>query len=250
MLIDIIGHRIIELKEVDSTNSYAARLLFEGEIAEGTVVRADYQNSGRGQQGARWESLPEENLLISCLLKPVFLDTSRHFLISQVISLALVDFLRMFTSSKIRIKWPNDIMAGDCKIAGILVENTIRNNRFVSTIAGIGININQIIFKSFSPPATSLAILESSKFEIKNCLTIFLKQLNKWYVTLQQGNYQKIISAYNRELYLLNESSVFETSGKKFSGVIRGSDASGRIIIFDENDSQITFGNKEVKYLF
>ncbi|HYQ56854.1 MAG TPA: biotin--[acetyl-CoA-carboxylase] ligase, partial [Draconibacterium sp.] len=123
---------IILLSEVDSTNNYAKQLVAE-KAHSGTVVLAQYQKNGRGQVGNFWESEAGKNLLFSLILYPAFLDAGKQFYISKVVSLALVEVLNECIID-VKIKWPNDIYVGDKKIAGILIENTMKGNKLESSV--------------------------------------------------------------------------------------------------------------------
>ncbi len=130
---------IIYLHEVESTNNYANQLILSDAAEEGTVVLAHYQKKGKGQHGNNWESEDEKNLLMSIIIFPGFLDAGKQFLISKVVSLALIDFLKTETED-VSIKWPNDIYVGKNKIAGILIENSVKGTNMFSAILGIGLN--------------------------------------------------------------------------------------------------------------
>ena len=142
----IIGSKLLFFKTLPSTNSFAASMLREQEVQEGTVVYTNYQSAGRGQGGNKWESEENKNLLISIILFPSMINPSDQFLISMAVSLGICDFLDQYTSA-ISVKWPNDIYVKNDKIAGILIENSIMGDQIEHTIAGIGINLNQTVFE-------------------------------------------------------------------------------------------------------
>lgn len=250
MLDELIGHKLIELDEVDSTNSYASRLLFDEQVIEGTAIMAQFQNAGKGQRTAVWESEKGKNLTVSYILYPRFLTPENHFELNQILSLAVKECLQTLTESEIKIKWPNDIMADDKKIAGILAENNIGGNQIKTTIAGFGININQTVFNRYDPAATSLKLIENKNFDPKLCFRELNKFMNKWYALLQSKQTGKINSAYKACLFRLNEPHTYETMGLKFSGIIRGVDAGGKLIISHTDDREIHFANKEVRFIF
>lgn len=244
------GQRIIELDEIDSTNSYAARLLHDEVPEEGTVIIANYQNAGKGQRGSRWESDFHKNLLASYILYPTFLDLKDHFLLNQAIALALHDFLQNLTTAKIAVKWPNDIMVQDSKIGGVLIENAVRNARIVHSIIGIGLNVNQEKFSNFQPPAISLLMLEHKTFDIPEVLKHLNVSLDKWYTQLQLGNHSRIRSEYLKVLYRNQQAAFYERNGERFEGVITGVKDDGRLEISAVDGKVFLFNNKEVKFLY
>jgi BirA family biotin operon repressor/biotin-[acetyl-CoA-carboxylase] ligase len=155
-----IGRQKLELEEVASTNSFALNLIRENKASEGCLISARSQSGGRGQQGNTWESESGKNLTISIVLNPNFLPVGRQFALSQIISLTVAALAEECIGNKapVKIKWPNDIYAGDQKIAGILVENVLRDHAITASVLGIGLNVNQEAFLT-APRATSLSII-------------------------------------------------------------------------------------------
>jgi len=142
--------------EVDSTNS---RLIADKESkCSGTVYSALYQSAGRGQRGNRWEASKGENLMFSLLFKPDNISADRQFVISQATALSVAQYLQGI-GIQAKIKWPNDIFAGDAKICGILIENFVTDGNISASIIGVGLNLNQTLFPENLHNATSAALL-------------------------------------------------------------------------------------------
>ena len=152
-----IGDQVIWLEEVNSTNSHAA-IMARKQVPEGVVIAARYQTEGKGQRGNSWESEEGKNLTFSVLLYPTFLPVRDQFLLSKLTTLAICDTLSPYIQG-VSVKWPNDIYVDDCKIAGILIENSFSSHLLDTSIIGIGLNVNQKIFADDIPNPTSLAIL-------------------------------------------------------------------------------------------
>lgn len=160
---------LLTLKSVASTNSW-----LKGNAAglpHGTVVLTHDQTAGRGQRGNSWEAEPGKNLTLSILLRPEAIHPSKQFLISEMVSLAVVDTLEKFlvpyvNRERITVKWPNDIYVNDLKIAGILIEHSITSTRIEQTIVGIGLNVNQTQFLSDAPNPVSMAIISNRNFNL------------------------------------------------------------------------------------
>lgn len=147
----------IHLEQTDSTNSWAA--LHSGELADMTMVTATSQIAGRGQRGNSWESEPGKNLTFSLFHIPAETMLPRlQFYLSEAVALAISDALRSF-GVETKVKWPNDIYAGDSKICGILIEHSLLGRRIRHTIAGAGINVNQREFHSDAPNPVSMYML-------------------------------------------------------------------------------------------
>jgi BirA family biotin operon repressor/biotin-[acetyl-CoA-carboxylase] ligase len=129
--------RVDELAETTSTNSVVAALAREG-APEGLVVVADYQSAGRGRFDRRWESPPGKSLLFSVLLRPSELELPprrRHLAVAAV-ALALAAAAEEVAGVDVQLKWPNDLVAGDLKVAGVLAE---AEGDFV--VVGAGVNV-------------------------------------------------------------------------------------------------------------
>ena len=161
---------IIWLERVDSTNDEARRHI--SEIDNLSVVSALEQTKGRGQRGNRWSSQPGENLTFSLVVKDFRIKANEQSAISQTTALSLTDLLSRH-EIKARIKWPNDIYAGDEKICGILIENSLKGSEIDWSIIGIGLNVNQTIFPSDLPNPTSMS-LENRGADIEALLVEYM----------------------------------------------------------------------------
>lgn len=153
----------IHLEETDSTNSHISRNL--AEIPSPTMVTAASQTAGRGQRGNSWESEPGANLTFSMLFRPDHFPARRQFAISEAAALAIADAIAEY-GVETKVKWPNDIYAGDRKICGILIENSLTGMELTHTIIGAGINVNQSRFLSDAPNPVSIFQLTGKKTDL------------------------------------------------------------------------------------
>ena len=183
-------YKIVHFKEIDSTNNQARRDMEPA--SDRTVWLADFQTSGRGQKGNGWESRPGENLTFSMLLKPKAFLPERQFSLSQAVALSVMECLREYGADT-KIKWPNDIYAGDRKICGILIENTISGDKLSASIAGIGININQQEFSPAIPNPVSLSLLTGKMHDPFRILESFLEKFEGYYQDLYYGIVPEIL---------------------------------------------------------
>jgi BirA family transcriptional regulator, biotin operon repressor / biotin---[acetyl-CoA-carboxylase] ligase len=238
--------KIIKLHSVDSTNNYLANLTRP--LPEGSVIMADIQTNGRGLGKNKWESEPGENLTFSILLTPFFLEASQQFYISKMIALALSDFISLYTD-RVSIKWPNDIYAGDKKITGILIENSIEGITLKQSIIGIGININQEKFHGSAPNPVSLTQLTHEKYLLDELLKILMDLIEHRYALLKENDLKTIDENYMQVLYRLNRKFLYSSDGKTFEGTITGVDTSGELIITDTNGNVRKFWHKEVEFV-
>jgi BirA family transcriptional regulator, biotin operon repressor / biotin---[acetyl-CoA-carboxylase] ligase len=245
----IIGSNILFCKNTESTNTFAAGLLQAGLVSEGTLIHTNFQLAGRGQKGNKWESEDGKNLLFSIVLFPDMVSPGDQFIISMLISLGICDFLKMFISG-CKIKWPNDIYAGDDKIAGILIESSLSGNSIINSIAGIGLNINQVRFPDHVPNPVSLKMLTGKDHDLDFCLKQLAICLDKRYKMLLNGNRDEIKESYISSLYRLNEWHSYKTtdSGQLFGKIISVTPA-GCLQIEDKRKNIREFQFKEVEFI-
>jgi len=213
---------------------------------EGLMVTASYQTGGNGQRGKSWESLKGDNLLISIVIEPN-ISIQNQFLLSKCVALALYDLLSLYAND-VSIKWPNDILVGRQKIAGILIQNILKRNEITHSVIGVGLNVNQTEFKTYSPKATSLKLLLNRTFDISIIQEELLKYLAERIKQLRSGVDQQ--KEYLSVLFLNNKITVFESDGQKFMGIIKGVSQKGKLHIQLEDDSVAEFDDQEVKFLF
>jgi BirA family biotin operon repressor/biotin-[acetyl-CoA-carboxylase] ligase len=239
----MIGQKIIHLDTVDSTNNYTANLQKEGKIQHGTVILADEQSAGRGQRGASWTSSAGENLLLSIYLAPDNLSVVDQPALTHFISLSLIDFLRKIGISG-KIKWPNDIYVNDQKIAGILIENSIRSSRISETIIGVGLNVNQTVFDGVN--ATSIKRQSDQHYPINDVLFSWIQEMNIVWAELSKGNLEMLKSRYKQELYLLNEPAIYSDVTGEFEGIVRDVDDNGYLFL-EKDTERKKYDLKEIK---
>ena len=138
--------KYVHLEQVDSTNAYLQRKQSECDIRN-WVVSADEQTAGKGMGNNGWESEVGQNLTFSLAVDMGFLPAERQFLLSEAVALGLIQALDdLLPAEKLHIKWPNDIFFENHKLAGILINSTIKANMMDVSIIGIGLNVNQMQF--------------------------------------------------------------------------------------------------------
>lgn len=244
----IIGSQNIFIDNAESTNTIASNLVKTGSIPEGTIIYTNFQKAGRGQKGNRWESEDGKNLLFSIILYPTTINVGDQFLISMTISLGICDFLKQYITAY-RIKWPNDIYAGNGKIAGILIENSVSTDVILTSVAGIGLNINQTIFPDQIPNPVSLGIITGEGYDLTVCFEQIISLLDKRYKQLIGGDHTGIRDEYISILYRLNVWSDFRTDKGMLKGRIVSVDQTGRLIVEGKNRNIKKFGFKEIEFI-
>jgi len=242
------GQQLRWLPACPSTNSEAHQLLRENRASEGCTVITDDQTAGRGQRGNQWEAAPGENLTLSIIWLPTFLDASQQFLLSQAVALGVYDWAQTLlqASPQLRLKWPNDLYFGSKKFGGILIENSLSGAKIHSSIIGIGLNVNQQQFSA--PAATSLRALTGRHFHREVVAASLLECLERRYLQLRAGQLSRLRRDYLAALYHYREWHDYEVASRRVRGQIVGVEEDGRLAVEIEGNVQ-HFGLQEIKYL-
>ncbi len=194
-----IGEQLVYMPEVASTNTLAMRLAHE-RPEEGLVVLTDSQTAGKGRQGRHWVDTPRCNVLSSILLRPLF---PPHLLV-MVASLAVVEAIARTCGVQASIKWPNDVLIGDRKVCGILIETSHNPHGHLLAVLGIGINANghprgsveqKGVEVELSTIATTLEVTCGHPVCREALLANLLVEIEKDYLALQQEAMQPPVAA-------------------------------------------------------
>ncbi len=291
-----IGKVYLRFDELPSTNDYALALLdvpafspilswtdvdgiayamisSNNKPAEGTVIRAASQSAGRGQFGSHWRSAPGENLLLSVIFYPNWLEAPAQFYLSMAVALALRDAVEgrgwkvegrgwrveggghashsSLLTPHPSLKWPNDLYFGSQKAAGILIQNALSGSRLQSSVVGIGLNVNQLEFDPALPNPTSLATVFEKKFDLDALTERLLECLEHRYEQLRSGHRAALKSEYERSLLGFGEMARYARSdGSAFEGIVRGVTQEGRLRVEMADGREDAFGLKEVSPIF
>jgi BirA family biotin operon repressor/biotin-[acetyl-CoA-carboxylase] ligase len=240
---------VIKLDAIDSTNDYLKTLAKNEMLENFTTVIANKQTKGRGQMGAKWVSEKGKNLTMSILVKDVLLNYQAIFTLNSAVALAIVAVLDSLNIPKVTIKWPNDIMADSKKIGGILIENSMKPNGAISSIIGIGLNVNQVDFEAL-PKATSIANISKHEQDREMLMEKIVSTLVD-YVALLSTQSDYLWQRYHERLFKKGIPMPFETNDSiQFMGIIQGVNHDGKLKLLLEDDSEQTYGVKEIKMLY
>lgn len=243
---------IIRLKEIDSTNNFANELISKNKSniqkLNGTIITSEYQTNGRGQTTNFWASERSKNLLISLILTPDFINVKDQFILSKFFSLTILSLLQKLGIDA-KIKWPNDIYAGNLKLGGILIENTISVNRIHTSVLGLGLNINQTSFSDKLPNPSSLKLLTGKDFQISEILEQLCIELETSYLKLSEKCFDYFDKTYIANLYRFNEVHLFIKNNISFKAKITGITEFGQLVIEKEEVNKIEVYNfKEIEF--
>lgn len=245
-----VGQNLIRLAEVDSTNNFLKVKASNSEpLPEGTVIMADKQFAGRGQQDNTWSAEPGMNLTFSIYLCPSFLPVNQQFLLNMAVSNGIRDALRAYLGHFLKVKWPNDLYYLDQKIGGILIENIIAGMQYKASIIGIGINVNQVNFDSnLLNKATSLSKILQRDVNLMELLPRICENIEAEYLKLKAGHRNKLQYNYIQGLYKFDKRAAYRHHGECFEGKIVDVTENGQLVILSEGINK-AYNFKEVEFL-
>ena len=231
----IVGRRLLYYPELSSTMDEAAKL-GEGDAEEGAVVVAEVQSAGRGRQGRSWVSQPG-NLLVSVLFRPA---VEALPFISIIGGIAAARAVRKITGLDPKIKWPNDLLIGGRKVAGILAESAITGDTVWYAVLGVGMNVSLDTNETeeISSFATSVNAAAGMEVPREDLLRQFLMDLDALYLALIQGNspiaeWQDLLETTGRRL-------VATWGDDTFTGVAEGTDELGNLLLRQDDGTLLT----------
>ena len=254
--------KIIHVEETGSTNrwikeyrdgSFVTSQDVTKEPSLCYVVVAEYQTAGKGCSTNTWESERGKNLTFSLLIHPEGIAAKEQFFISEAVSVALCETLAPYIHQKVEIKWPNDIYVGDRKICGILIENRLQGSEIKESIIGIGLNVNQRVFRSDAPNPVSLYQLTDKETDREVLLNSFLQAFDKALhnkkncLTYRELLYRKGIDSLYKDKTVSSTSEAAEPGG--FVATLKDVLPDGRLLLVDKEGQERTYAFKEVEFV-
>jgi BirA family biotin operon repressor/biotin-[acetyl-CoA-carboxylase] ligase len=221
--------------QTGSTNADLLAAAGDG-AAEGTVLVAERQTDGRGRQGRTWVSEPGASLTFSVLLRPAAVPQARRAWLPLLTGIALARAVRAGTGVDVTLKWPNDALAGEAKLAGILAEQAGD-----AVVVGVGINVSTSAGElpattGLSLPPTSLALSGASSTDRADLLAGLLRELGNWYLAWTAAAGDAEASGLHAE-YLRwcstvgRDVRVHLPGGSQVAGAASGIDPAGRLVV-------------------
>lgn len=236
----------IKLDKIDSTNSYLYDLNADTKQVNGTLVSAKNQTLGKGQTGNSWYTEEDKNLTFSVLTYPKT-QPKHAFYLNIITSLAVQKALSDINISA-KIKWPNDILVNQKKIAGILIENQINGNNIHQSIIGIGLNVNQSTFK---PELNATSILnEGVSVETDDVLTQIYGYLDFYYNLLLESNFKLLLKLYYTHLFWHNQIGTFQDTTSEFKALLMGISDIGLLELRLLDNTTRHYDIKDVKFIY
>ncbi|MDP2754776.1 MAG: biotin--[acetyl-CoA-carboxylase] ligase [Nitrospirota bacterium] len=219
-------------KTVGSTNVTAAELAEKG-AAEGIVVLADSQEKGKGRLGRFWISPSGVNIYMSIITRPEA-DPEDATLLTIMAAVGCTIALRRVTDLNVSIKWPNDLMASDKKLGGILTEMKTCPGRVIFAIIGIGINVNvdiDVFPDDVKKIATSVKNETSKVYSRTEIIAEILNELDKWYKILKGMGKKILLTEWQRLTSTLGREVKVSVGKETFAGLAESLDDKGMLIL-------------------
>lgn len=230
---------IIRLEEVDSTNLYAKKNL--SGFDDKTVIVADCQTLGHGRFNRKWVDLGKDNIYMSVILKPDEQYSNNFPNITQLLSVIICQTLEDY-NVKAQIKWPNDVLVNNKKIAGILCESVVQGNKFKGIILGAGINLNsnqKDLSLISDKEATALNLeLSCDKISKEEFLQDLLKKFFIIYDSFLKNGFSLIYDEYVKRTCFLGKEISVRVFEENKSGIAKLINKSGELVL-DENKKDV-----------
>lgn len=262
-----IDDRLVYVPIIDSTNTRAMQLARQG-AREGTVVLTESQTAGKGRLGRRWVDVSGCNVLSSTVLRPKF----PPYLLVMLASLAVVDAIAATCGVVATIKWPNDVLIGNRKVAGILIETSHDHNGRLIAIMGIGVNVNGYPLQKSADegeksqieylPGAQATTLETECGDAVSRETLIahlLQHIESSYLALQQEAQETLATAQGSISRLVREQwrNQLSTLGRVIqvrqgntllSGVAEDVNDDGELLLRDHSGNRVTISWGDIGY--
>lgn len=222
---------------IGSTNDQADELARQG-APHGTLVVADAQTAGRGRGGSAWLTPPGSGLAMSLVLRPIGLASERAWGLNVLGALAVLDGLEM-EGVRAEIKWPNDVLAGGRKLAGVLTEATWQGERLDHAVLGLGVNVGLASVPSLAVvdfPATCVEAVAGRAVDRAGLLSGILDGLRRWYPRIGSA---AMLEAWGRSLAFLGEVVEVEQARGTVRGTLQGLTPDGQLVLWDGERRQV-----------
>jgi BirA family biotin operon repressor/biotin-[acetyl-CoA-carboxylase] ligase len=241
----LIGQTLLHHEQVVSTNDLAKQHAREG-AAEGLVIFADEQTGGRGRLGRTWTAPPKSSLLLSVLLRPIWLPLPDAFMLTMMAGIALCKAVEQIVPIQAGLKWPNDLWLPSspssikpaCKAAGILSELEISRHQLSWVVIGIGVNVDWqptgiVDGRDLSQSATSLTCSSGQAVDRQELLFALLEQIEQGYLKLRKGFHEEVFQEWRGRLAMLGHEVEIRTATEIIRGIAEDVDQTGALLVRD-----------------
>ncbi|MEK7449532.1 MAG: biotin--[acetyl-CoA-carboxylase] ligase [Planctomycetota bacterium] len=221
----IIGRKVLYFKMATSTNDLAWLEVSRG-ATEGTVILAGEQLKGRGRFGRTWFAPAGQGIWMSIILKPD-LPIEKTSILMITGAIAACEMLREKMNLNAFIRWPNDVMINNKKIAGIILETKYLGHKPEMMVLGIGLNVNlkqNEIPSDLKDVTTSVAIEKNQEVDQESLTSDLLTYLDNWYYKIRIQDYEAVTAAWRKMCALTGKQVIVKTKERQFEGEVVGLD--------------------------
>lgn len=245
--------KLHSLLETTSTNSFLRDSIVADSNFRFEIAITKHQTAGRGQRDNKWESEYGKNLLFSILAYPSFIPVKCQFILSEAVSLSIIKSLKQTIESnlakELTVKWPNDIYWKNKKLGGILIENDIQGYYLHRSIIGIGLNVNQSLFKSNAPNPVSLFNITGVVTDLDLLFEKITEQFLYYFSLLEQNNRDIIHNEYLQNLFRRENFYTYKDAKGEFMAMIDHVEPNGYLVLIDRHNTTRRYNFKEISFV-
>ena len=240
---EIIGRNFIYCDEIESTNTE----LLSGKQQykkNGTIILAEKQLSGKGRKNRIWLSAKGLNLTFSILLTSEILSEFNPNHINLAASLAVAEAIENLHQLRTELKWPNDVLINKNKVAGILIETSIKGRQIERIVIGVGINLNQISFQGdFNFPPTSLKLEVNSEIDRETMLAEILNIFEEQLFNLEKSS-ENLLNEWRSKCKMIGDKITITENENIKTGIFHDIDENGFMLLKRNNTiEKVHFGD-------
>lgn len=236
---------VIKLDAIASTNDELKIRYRNGSCANGDLVWTKHQFSGRGQRQNNWVSDSDNSLTFSIFRSFEPQGLPIDFSLNIAVAVALIKTLQFFSIPQLAIKWPNDILSGDKKVGGILIENFLRKKKINASVVGIGLNVNQKKFDQL-PNATSMFLGSNKEFKLEVVFKRLLYELESTFFT-SEAHKEILHVFYENHLWKKGKLTFFESQNEPFQATPIGITEHGNLRVINEQKEELIIDPQKIR---
>lgn len=246
----VIGNQIVHHTSTGSTNDDARELALK-DAPDGTVIVAHTQTNGRGRCNRTWESTPGKSIAVSIILRPQRKKPREAYQFTMMTAVAVIEAVDRIPGISASIKWPNDILIHDTKVAGILTELNGEMDMIRHLIIGVGINVNQdsADFPDSLPHAGSLKQAAGRSIDRLSLLQTFLARLDHRYTHLLNGGFDDIFAIWKQRCYSIGKRVSFDSGSIAGYGTVADITSDGGLQIKRDEGSTLTLFSGDIRFV-
>lgn len=218
-------------EEMASTNDFLKNLNPPKRKNEIIAAFTNFQTQGKGSRQRIWHSAASKNILCSFSLHPLLVKNKNQFLLSSILSLAVMNSLKKLYSLDIKLKYPNDLYLHQKKLGGILIENSFKGQNLYQCILGLGLNINQTVYNSDLKNVTSLALCLKKDLSRLIILRNIINELT-YIISLESD---ELLNLYNQNLLIQEQQFFKQINMQPIKGTIKNIFQDGSYLFMDHN---------------